>query len=243
MPRYFFFSFFFLFFLLLFGPIDLHLSLNQFALGSVPCSPRSFDSYKATWLMRGCWLPEGIREKTGSISVLDITRIPCQRGYCHGGGGENKLEMEGHSTLLARKYNISLYFFKGWVIPASPNLALQLIVLAKEDGEDGKAYLRIHVSISSYRRKPKVCFAGMSCYLSGFFGDPPRPKSSEVRCSWVLKLVQHRYMAWWPRALGEDISFLTAPTRLEDSLYEVIWDPVLRRSQSCEWLSRQDSNF
>lgn len=36
---------------------------------------------------------------------------------------------------------ISFIFFKGWVIPVSPNLALQLIVLAKEDGEDGKADL------------------------------------------------------------------------------------------------------
>lgn len=67
--------FFFLFFL------SFVIWANTFAFkrkpicsGSVPCSPRSFDSYKATWLMRGCWLPEWHLEKTGSSSVLDITQ-------------------------------------------------------------------------------------------------------------------------------------------------------------------------
>ena len=119
------FSFFFSFFLLLFGPIHLLLSLNQFALGSVPCSPRSFDSYKATWLMRGCWLPEWHLEKTGSSSVLDITQNTMSCGYCHGGGGENKLEMEELAEsqyLLVRKYNNFLYIFQGLSHPGQPQL-------------------------------------------------------------------------------------------------------------------------
>ena len=114
MPRYFFFSFSFSFFLLLFGPTHLLLSLNQFALGSVPCSPRSFDSYKATWLMRGCWLPEWHQEKTGSSSVLDITQNTMSCGYCHGGGGcyQRRWDSGGSGVGTGRRDRMPVYTWR-----------------------------------------------------------------------------------------------------------------------------------
>lgn len=140
---------------------------------------------------------------------------------------------------------ISFIFFKGWVIPVSPSLALQLIVLAKEDGEDGKADLFEDTRVNIILQKKTK---GMLCWCEllpkRFLCGPPRPKAVRLDVLCVLKLIQRSPMAWWPRALGEDIPFLTAPTRLGDHF---IWGglrPGSWEGASCvNRLSRQEQKL